>query len=112
MGQSAVGSASLVMPPPNASCGAPPQCTDFTSTKCGCYDYGWDTASLVASVYTIAAVGVAEIQVWRNDITPPKGTLAYVLPFFTDTMAHVLHPGVRSSQSHPRPNVRRVADGQ
>ena len=96
----------------NASCGAWPQCTDFNSTKCGCYDYGWDAASLVGFADAIAAVGVAEIQVWRNDITPPKGTLASVPPFFTDAMAHFLHPGARSTQSHPSTNVRGVAAGQ
>ena len=77
----------------NASCGGWPQCTNFSDPACGCLWYGWNASTLSAFVDAAEAAGVEEIDVWRQDMTPPPGTSADVPEWFIDTMAGFLQRG-------------------
>ena len=74
----------------NASCSGWPQCTDFDNPACMCLDYGWDADSFRKFVTDAASAGVEEIDVWRNDITPPPGTIAFIPPWWIETLTHFL----------------------
>ena len=74
----------------NASCSGWPQCTDFDNPACMCIDYGWTEESFRKFIMQAADAGVEEIDVWRNDITPPPGTIAYIPPWWIEILTDFL----------------------
>lgn len=62
----------------NASCGGWPQCANISNPACGCLDYGWNHSAFSAFIRGVEALGVTEIDVYRQDMTPPPGTTAAV----------------------------------
>ena len=62
-------------------------CADESSADCDCYNYGWTAGDLGWILQEMAAAGVKRLRVWRQDLTPPPGTLAHPLPWFTDAAA-------------------------
>ena len=74
----------------NASCSGWPQCTDFDNPACMCLDYGWDKDAFRNFIMEAANAGVEEIDVWRNDITPPPGTVAFIPPWWIETLTDFL----------------------
>ena len=77
----------------NASCGGWPQCTNISNPACGCLWYGWTAKTLDAFVGAAEQAGVEEIDVWREDMTPPPGTTADIPTWFIDTMTGFLQGG-------------------
>jgi hypothetical protein len=91
LGQIAVGVGLVEMPGHrNASCGGWPQCTNFSNPACGCYDYGWTEDGFRTFTSQAAMAGVTQIDVWRQDMTPPPGTSAAIPPWFIDALAKFL----------------------
>lgn len=74
----------------NASCSGWPQCTDFDNPACMCIDYGWNEQSFRKFIKDAAESGVQEIDVWRNDITPPPGTTAFIPPWWIEILTDYL----------------------
>lgn len=77
----------------NASCGGWPQCANITNPKCGCLNYGWNHSTFAAFVRQVEALGIGEIDVWRQDMTPPLGTTASVPPWLMSELAGFLKRG-------------------
>lgn len=74
----------------NASCSGWPQCTDFDNPACNCLNYRWDNDAFRHFITEAANAGVEEIDVWRNDITPPPGTVAFIPPWWIDILTDFL----------------------
>ena len=66
----------------NASCGGWPQCTNLTNRKCGCLNFLWNRSTLHEFVLQVEAAGMSELDVWRMDMTPPRGTVPAIPPWF------------------------------
>eukprot|EP01043_Picozoa_sp_COSAG02_P044451 COSAG02_NODE_3973_length_5970_cov_1.807529_2_plen_137_part_00 len=81
----------------NASCGGWPQCANVSNPACGCLDYGWNHSAFATFVREVEALGIQEIDVWRQDMTPPPGTNASVPPWLIAELAGFLKRG-----PHPR----------
>jgi hypothetical protein len=77
----------------NASCGGWPQCTNFSNPRCGCLDYGWNQSSFAAFVRNVEAVGFTEIDVYRQDLSPPPGTTPSIPSWLIDELAGFLSRG-------------------
>ena len=77
----------------NASCGGWPQCANISDHRCGCLNYGWNASGLSAFVAEVEALGITEIDVWRQDMTPPPGTIPHIPPWFISELAGFLKRG-------------------
>ena len=77
----------------NASCGGWPQCTNFSDPACGCLDYGWNHSAFAKFVRDVESAGFTEIDVWREDMTPPKGTVPSIPPWLLEELAGFLKRG-------------------
>ena len=77
----------------NASCGGWPQCANLTNPACGCLNYSWNHSAFAAFVRRVESLGISEIDVWRQDMTPPPGTTASVPPWLMSELAGFLKRG-------------------
>eukprot|EP00038_Savillea_parva_P010499 m.190757 g.190757 ORF g.190757 m.190757 type:complete len:405 (-) comp18120_c0_seq1:2038-3252(-) len=77
----------------NASCGGWPQCANVSDPRCGCIDYGWNQSSFAAFVRNVENGGFNEIDVYRQDLTPPPGTVPSIPPWLIDELAGFLARG-------------------
>eukprot|EP01052_Picozoa_sp_SAG31_P047387 SAG31_NODE_9468_length_1273_cov_0.893526_2_plen_156_part_00 len=77
----------------NASCCGWPQCANLSNPACGCLNYGWNHSAFAAFVREVEALGIEEIDVWRQDMTPPPGTTASVPPWLMSELAGFLRRG-------------------
>ena len=64
--------------------------TNFSNPQCGCLDYGWNQTSFSAFVRAVEDAGVTEIDVWRQDMTPPLGTVPAIPPWLISELAGFL----------------------
>ena len=77
----------------NASCGGWPQCANVTDKACGCIDYKWNHTAFSAFVREVERLGISEIDVWRQDMTPPPGTTASIPDWLLSELAGFLKRG-------------------
>ena len=59
----------------------------------------WNHITFAAFVREVEAAGMSEIDVWRQDMTPPPGTTAAVPPWLIAELAGFLDRG-RAQASH------------
>ena len=62
-------------------------CADEGNPDCDCYDYGWTEHDLLWMLQQMAAVGVARLRIWRQDLTPPPATYAHPPQWFLQAAA-------------------------
>lgn len=90
----------------DASCGGWPQCTNFSDPACGCIDYGWNRTAFAVFVRDVEAAGITEIDIYRQDMTPPPGTIPSVPPWLIAELAGFL---ARGEAAHFTPDGHGVA---
>ena len=68
----------------------PPARTGLSSVRCrGCRNH----SAFAAFVREVEALGINEIDVWRNDLTPPPGTTAHIPDWLLSELAGFLKRG-------------------
>ena len=65
----------------NASCGP-----GFSA----CTNYGWNRTTLREFIKRVEAAGITELDVWREDLTPPKGETVAIPEWFVEEVAAFL----------------------
>jgi hypothetical protein len=88
----------------NASCGAWPQCANVSNPACGCIDYGWNHTQFAAFVKDVEEAGITEIDIYRQDMTPPPGTVPAIPPWMMTELAGFLARGGSSPTPAPPPS--------
>jgi hypothetical protein len=57
-------------------------------------NYGWNESTFHDFVAAMSAMEVQEIDVWRQDMTPPPGTTAAIPPWFIHTLQRFLNRSI------------------
>ena len=70
-----------------------PQCANVTDKACGCIDYKWNHTAFSAFVREVERLGINEIDVWRQDMTPPPGTTASIPDWLLSELVGFLKRG-------------------
>ena len=73
----------------NASCGP-----GFAA----CTNYGWNRTTLKEFIRRVEVAGITELDVWREDLEPPKGETVAIPEWFTEEVAAFLARGGQEKQ--------------
>ena len=66
---------------------------DAKDRSVACCNYGWNQTTLREFLRRVDAAGIKEVDVWREDLEPPKGQITAIPDWFADELATYLNPG-------------------